>query len=121
MSSPLERVRELCLRYPGALERPSHGEPTFFIDGRVFVMFANNHHGDGRIAVWLPVPGGFQTTLIEADPKVYFRPPYVGPKGWVGIEVDRIGDEILSYHVETAWELVRKKPKPAPRSGNRPV
>ncbi|MCB0236796.1 MAG: MmcQ/YjbR family DNA-binding protein, partial [Anaerolineae bacterium] len=57
----LERVRPLCLALPETSERLSHGEPTFFVHKKVFVMFADNHHDDGRVAVWLPVPAGLQT------------------------------------------------------------
>ena len=110
MSSPqIERVRQLCLALPETSERLSHGEPTFFVHKKVFVMFANNHHDDGHIAVWLPVPPGIQTTLIESSPDVYFRPPYVGHRGWVGIELARISDEDLSYHIRVAWELTAPK------------
>jgi hypothetical protein len=67
----LERVRRVCLALPEASKRPSHGEPTFFVRGKVFVMFANNHHGDGRVAVWLPVPPGLQEGLIETAPATF--------------------------------------------------
>ena len=105
----IERVRQLCLALPETSERLSHGEPTFFVHKKVFVMFANNHHDDGHIAVWLPVPPGIQTALIESSPAVYFRPPYVGHRGWVGIELAQIGDEDLSYHIRVAWELTAPK------------
>lgn len=105
----LERVRRLCLSLPETSERLSHGEPTFFVHKKVFVMFANNHHNDGHIAVWLPVPPGLQQTLIESAPDTYFRPPYVGHRGWVGIELDRVSDEDLAYHVNVAWELIAPK------------
>ena len=82
----VERVRRFCLALPETSEKLSHGEPTFFVAGKVFVMFANNHHDDGRIAVWLPVPPGAQPALITSSPDTYFRPPYVGHRGWVGIE-----------------------------------
>ena len=110
MSSPqIERVRQLCLALPETSERLSHGEPTFFVHKKVFVMFANNHHDDGHIAVWLPVPPGLQMTLIESTPGVCFRPPYVGHRGWVGIELAQISDEDLSYHIRVAWELTAPK------------
>lgn len=96
----------MCLALPETSERLSHGEPTFFVHKKVFVMFADNHHGDGRVAVWLPVPPGLQAALIEQSPDIYFRPPYVGHRGWVGIELVRISDEDLAYHVQTAWELI---------------
>lgn len=108
-SAPVERVRRLCLALPATSERLSHGEPTFFVAKRVFVMFADNHHGDGRVAVWLPAPPGVQSALIEQTPAVYFRPPYVGHKGWVGIELAHIGDDDLEFHVETAWRLIAPK------------
>ena len=108
-SSQLERVRRYCLALPETSERLSHGEPTFFVHQKVFVMFANNHHNDGRIAVWLPVPAGLQPVLIENNPETFFHPPYVGHRGWVGIELGRISDEDLNFHVRTAWQLIAPK------------
>ena len=105
----LERVRRICLALPGTTEKLSHGEPTFFVNKKVFVMFADNHHNDGHIAVWLPVPSGFQTALIEKDSDTYFNPPYVGTRGWVGIELDRIADQDLAFHIQMAWELIAPK------------
>ena len=102
----LERVRLMALVLPETSERLSHGEPTFFVRNKVFVMFADNHHADGHIAVWLPVPPGAQSALIESAAETYFKPPYVGHRGWVGIELDRISDEELSYHIGVAWELI---------------
>ena len=105
----LERVRCICSTLPETTEKLSHGEPTFFVKNKVFVMFADNHHNDGHIAVWLPVPSGFQNTLIETAPEIFFKPPYVGARGWVGIELDRITDKDLTYHIEVAWELMAPK------------
>ena len=105
----LERVRRICSVLPETTERLSHGEPTFFVNNRVFVMFAGNHHNDGHIAVWLPVSSGFQTALLETDPETYFKPPYVGTRGWIGIELDRINDKDLTFHIQTAWELIAPK------------
>lgn len=102
----LERVRRICSALPETTERLSHGAPTFFVKGKVFVMFADNHHNDGHIAVWIPVPSGFQTAFIEAEPETYFKPPYVGVRGWVGIELSRINDKDLTFHIQTAWELI---------------
>jgi hypothetical protein len=105
----LARVRVLALAHPETSERLSHGEPTFFAGKKVFVMFANNHHNDGRIAVWLPVRPGAQAALIAQDPATYFYPPYVGHRGWVGIELGEISDEELAYHIGVAWELIAPK------------
>lgn len=101
-----EYVRRLCLALPGTSEKLSHGEPTFFVGQKVFVMFANNHHGDGHVAVWLPVPPGQQSALIASAPAIYFRPPYVGHRGWVGVELAQVSDDDLEFHIRTAWRLI---------------
>ena len=86
----LERVRALCMAFPDVTERLSHGSPTWFIRGkRSFVTFQDNHHGDGRLAIWCAAPEGMQQALVESDPERYFRPPYVGHRGWVGVRLDR--------------------------------
>lgn len=94
---------------PDITEKISHGEPTFFVRKKVFVMFANNHHNDGHIAVWIPAPPGVQSMLIAASPHTFFKPPYVGVRGWVGIELDGIGDEELACHIREAWRLIAPK------------
>src|SRR4051794_39546387 len=83
---PLDMVRTLCLDLPDVNERPSHGAPTFFIrDKTTFVMFHDDHHGDGRLALWCAAPPGVQEELVETEPDRFFRPPYVGHRGWVGV------------------------------------
>jgi len=114
----LERVRRICGAMPSVTEKLSHGAPTFFVekDKGVFTMFVDNHHQDGHLAVWLPAPPGLQSALIDDAPATYFKPPYVGSSGWIGIELDQIGDEALEIHVREAWELAApKKKKPRRR------
>jgi hypothetical protein len=85
----VERLRKICRAFPEAGERISHGEPTWFAGkGKVFAMLDNHHHGSPHLSVWLPLPIGAQETLIEADSNRFFRPPYVGPSGWVGVVLD---------------------------------
>jgi len=72
-------------------------------------MFANNHHNDGHVAVWLPAPPGVQAALIHASREKYFKPPYVGVKGWIGVELDRLSDEELASHLLEAWQLIAPK------------
>ena len=106
----LARVRRICMALPETLEKLSHGEPTFFAGGkRVFAMFSNNHHDDGHISVMVPAAPGLQQALIQDAPEVYYRPPYVGPSGWIGIELDRIDDDALAAHIHQAWRLVAPK------------
>ncbi len=102
----LRRVRRICLSLPETSEKISHGEPTFFARKKVFCMFANNHHQDGHVAVWIPTAPGAQAVLIQTDPETYFRPPYVGVKGWVGVELPRISDEDLAVHLYEAHQLI---------------
>ena len=105
----LRRVRRICLTLPQTTEKLSHGEPTFFVRKKVYAMFANNHHQDGHIAVWLPVPPGLQATLIKMQSETFFMPPYVGVRGWVGIELDHIDDGELASHLTAAWRLIAPK------------
>ena len=102
-----ERVREICLALPGATEKLSHGEPTFFVKKRVFAMFSNNQQNDGHTAVLIPARPGEQESLIANFPRIYYRPPYVGIKGWVGIELSEVGDDELGAHLTEAWKLIR--------------
>ena len=106
----IERVRHICLTFPETVERPSHGEPTFFVRGKKsFAMFANNHHEDGRIAVWLPASPGLQEVLVETQPEIFFKPPYVGVRGWIGIELNQISDEDLQFYIRSGWYLIAPK------------
>lgn len=105
----LQRVRRMCTVLPEVTEKLSHGEPTFFVRKKVFCMFANNHHNDGRIAVWLPAPFGMQEMLIENSPEKFFKPPYVGVRGWIGVELARVSDVELTFHVREAWRQVAPK------------
>jgi hypothetical protein len=91
------------------MEKISHGEPTFFTPRRVFAMFANNHHGDGHIAAWLPAGPGVQANLVEEAPAIFFRPPYVGPSGWIGVELSKIDDEWLGSLIREAFKLIVAK------------
>jgi hypothetical protein len=103
---------------PSVSEKISHGAPTFFVqkDKGVFVMFADNHHSDGHLAVWLPAPAGLQAALISDAPATYFKPPYVGSSGWIGIELDQISDEALEIHIREAWQLTAPQKKTRRRS-----
>jgi hypothetical protein len=104
----LARLRELCLGLPETSERASHGAPTFFVRGkRSFLMVLDNHHGDGRFAIWCAAATGMQEMLIEADPERFFRPPYVGHRGWLGLRLDRALDwDELAGIVEEAYAEV---------------
>jgi hypothetical protein len=107
---PLERLRTLCLGLPEVTERLSHGEPTWFVRGKkTFVMFADHHHDD-RLAFWCAAPPGAQEAVVGSEPDRYFRPPYVGPRGWLGVwlDVPVDWDEIADL-VDDAYRAVAPK------------
>jgi hypothetical protein len=119
----LERVRRICMTLPEVAEKISHGEPTFFVRKKVFAMCSNNHHNDGHVAVVIPAAIGVQEALIASSPKKFYHPPYVGVKGWVGIELDKVSDRELGLHLKEAWRLIAPErihsliEKPAGRVG----
>ncbi|QFU85970.1 MmcQ/YjbR family DNA-binding protein [Amycolatopsis sp. YIM 10] len=84
----LAKLRRLCLALPETTERLSHGEPTWFVrDKKVFVTYSDHHHDD-RLGFWCAAPPGVQEELVEAEPDRFFRPPYVGHRGWLGVYLD---------------------------------
>jgi len=105
----LSRVRRICMAMPDATEKLSHGQPTFFARKKVIAMFADHHHKDSRVAVWIPAAPGQQAALAGMAPETYFRPPYVGAYGWVGIDLERIDDEDLAGHIRDAWTVIQGK------------
>jgi predicted DNA-binding protein (MmcQ/YjbR family) len=101
-------VREIMAALPDVEEFLSHGSPTFRVRGRkVFATYTINHHGDGRVALNVMAPPGAQAAFVKLRPQVYFVPPYVGPSGWLGIELDKgLGWSTVCEHVREAYTLV---------------
>lgn len=109
--TPLDRVREICLGLPEVTERPSHGTPAFFVRGKKsFVWYWEDHHGDGITALWCAAPPGAQEEMLGEDPKRFFRPPYVGKNGWLGVRVDGRPnwDEVRAV-IEEAYRTIAPK------------
>ncbi|HWH50750.1 MAG TPA: MmcQ/YjbR family DNA-binding protein [Gemmatimonadaceae bacterium] len=90
LASPLARLRTICLALPEATEVEAWGEPTFRVNGKLFAMHASpsNHHGGGRQSVWIYATHVEQDLVLRARPDRYFKPPYVGPSGWIGAWLD---------------------------------
>jgi hypothetical protein len=103
-----ERVREVCLGFPAAEEKLSHGAPSFHVRGKMFLMFVDNHHDDGRVAVWCKSTFDEQKRLVAGNPGRFFVPPYVGVSGWVGVRVDGPDTDWieLSILVEEGWRAI---------------
>ncbi len=106
----LDALRKLCLALPETTERLSHGEPTWFVRGKkTFVMFADHHHDD-LLAFWCPAPPGVQEELVRTEPDRFFRPPYVGHRGWLGVRLDVDVDwGEIGRIVREAYRLVAPK------------
>lgn len=100
-------VREVCLSFPETEEVSSHGSPDFRVRGKTFATYVINHHGDGRIALWLNSPDGAQQLHTQADPEQFFVPPYVGPRGWLGMHLNRGASwKQVAQRVREAYEKV---------------
>jgi hypothetical protein len=104
----LDRLRAVCRALPETTERPSHGAPSFFVrDKKCFLMLLDDHHGDGRFAIWCAAPAGDQQLLVGADAEKFFVPPYVGHRGWLGVRLnDSVDWEELTGIVEDAYCVV---------------
>ncbi len=105
-----DRLPKLCLSLDDVEEKLSHGEPTFFVCKRVFVMYSANHHGDLRDALWCNAADGAQEILLKSDPENFFFPPYVGKAGWIGLRIDRTATwQTVRSIVTDAYAVTRAK------------
>lgn len=94
MAEPLEEMRRICGAFPEVTERPSHGAPTWFVrDKKSFAtLWSDGHHDNNFPHLWLAAPPGEQEALVTSNPARYFRPPYVGHRGWIGVRLDTTVD-----------------------------
>jgi predicted DNA-binding protein (MmcQ/YjbR family) len=87
------RLRGICAAWPEVTERPSHGAPTWYVTGKTFVtLWADGHHQNHFPHLWCAAPPGAQAELIAGDADRFFRPPYVGHRGWIGVRLDNAPD-----------------------------
>ncbi len=106
----LRKVRAICMALPEVSERLSHGSPTWFAGKKTMVTFLDDHHGDGRLALWVAAPPGVQSAMVDQEPDRCFVPPYVGPRGWLGVRLDRVPDwDEVGDIVEQAYRQVAIK------------
>ncbi len=104
----LEAIAEVCLGLPDTEEILSHGAPNFRVTkGKLFASLAVNHHGDGRIALWLASSAARQDQLVRSEPRHFFVPPYLGPRGWIGLRLDQgISWKRVAALVQDAYSTV---------------
>jgi hypothetical protein len=108
--SPVDRLRAICLALPDTAEKLAWGEPTWRVKGKLFAQLDDHHHGADHLAVWLAAPIGEQEAMIFVDPERFFRPPYVGPRGWVGVRIDEKPDwAMIARLVEQAHREVGRR------------
>lgn len=105
----IERLRKICIAFPGVTEKLSHAEPTWFAK-KVFVMTSDHHHDD-RVGFWCPAPPGAQDAYVGSDPERFFVPPYVGGKGWLGVRLDvpKLDWDEIAEIIEEAYRQVAPK------------
>lgn len=103
----LEQSRKFLMTLPEVSERLSHGAPAFFAAKKCFVMYMNNHHDVGWCAFWCAANHEFQVAMVAQDAGVYFVPPYVGHRGWLGIRLDAgVSWDQIQNHLLEAYCLV---------------
>lgn len=106
----LERLRTIIAAWPETHEKLSHGAPTWWGGKKTFARFVDNHHGDGRLAIWVKSTFLEQEARVEVDPETYFVPPYLGPSGWVGMRLDREPDwQVVEDLLEEGYRAVAPK------------
>ena len=110
----LKRVERLCESLPDATAAPlgRKGEHrSILVRKKIFAYYCFDHHGDGRIALWCKAGPGDQSRLVEEDPRRYFIPPYLGPRGWVGVRLDlgSVDWASLAYLLRNAYRMTASR------------
>jgi hypothetical protein len=106
----VEKVRKICLALPGCEEKQSHGTPCFFAGKQLVMVWPEGHHGNSRAQLWCAAPEGVQAELIELEGDRFFKPPYLGPRGWVGVYLDgRVDWGEIAAMCEEAFRQVAPK------------
>jgi hypothetical protein len=81
-------LSEICLALPAALREDKGDHASFLVMKKVFAYYLNNHHGDGIVSVCCKVLPDDNTRLVEGNPRKFYLPAYIGPRGWVGLRLD---------------------------------
>jgi hypothetical protein len=111
-ADPRARAAEICLALPEAVEERHGRHATYLVRRKKFAYYLDDHHGDGRLAVNCRAAPGENDAFVAEDPVRFYIPPYVGPRGWVGIyvDVDDVDwDELADLVTESYRSLAPKK------------
>ena len=105
-----DRVRAICLGFPEATERASHGAPAFFVGKQFVMLWPSGHHDRDFPHLWCAAPAGAQEEAVASSPERFFRPPYVGHRGWLGLRLDGDVDwDEVAELCEDAYRVVAPK------------
>ena len=108
--TPLDRVREIVLAFPETTERASHGEPAWFVGTKLFATWEDHHHGDPVVGLWVKGAEGQQEVLVGSEPQRYYRPKYVGHKGWIGVNMEGFVDwPMVAELLRESWRMTAPK------------
>ena len=102
------RCNELVALFPQTVVEDAYGHTSYLLGKKRYAWLLVDHHGDGRLALWVKAPKGEQAALVGADVTRYFVPPYLGPSGWVGVQLDDASDpdwEEVAALLEQAWRM----------------
>jgi hypothetical protein len=104
------RIRAICIALPGVTEKPSHGAPAFFAGRQFLMLWLDGHHDQRFPHMWCAAPPGVQDELVTTEPDRFFRPPYVGGRGWISVRLDgEIDSEEIAIVCEEAFRSVASK------------
>jgi hypothetical protein len=105
-----DRIRAICMNLPGVTEKLSHGSPAFFAGRQFLMLWIDGHHDNAFPHLWCAAPPGVQDELVTSEPDRFFRPPYVGGRGWVGVRLDGVIDwKEIEAVCEEAFRTVATK------------
>jgi hypothetical protein len=105
-----ERIRVICMGLPGVTEKLSHGAPAFFVGKQFLMLWPDGHHEHTFPHFWCAAAPGVQDELVTTEPDRFFRPPYVGGRGWLGVRLDgEIDWEEIGVVCEEAFRSVAPK------------
>jgi phosphoribosylglycinamide formyltransferase-1 len=108
----LTKVSAVCLALPEAARRDQGSHATFTVRKKVFAYFLDDHHGDGIVSICTRAFPGENTKLIEGHPRKFYSPAYIGPRGWVGLRLDRSTvdwDEVRDLLTASYLQVAPKK------------
>jgi hypothetical protein len=107
----LQRLSEICLALPEATREDTGDHASFTVRKKKFAYYLHDHHGDGIVSVCFKASPGEGAFLIDSDEDRFYRPAYIGPRGWVGLRLDlgEVDWAEISKHVTDSYRMQAPK------------